>query len=464
MIFPRRAPVRPRVLSPATNETVLLEDLIGSCVEQRPYHAVEIMGGPRSGKTTALAHLASLALANGLTLVDDAQRGDLHLGGAERLIVYTTRRQLDCCDLRCELVPWRDDDLIEYLLSTHPDRCSSVMARYTADGNRGLLAGKPELYCMVAEQFAGSECVHDLRTALRQGIAERAVDPQTLEDARFLAAALLLKEEQLAEGRSRQMRLGGVDPELFCLLAYRWVQILLTADRVLSVLKECSRHPFPTHKLPRELVMEISQLAEREPAVMLRLQELMESGEADYVPMVASVLHFADPQWRPSRDVCSYLPGAYLSNARWKSIDLSEVNLQLADLRRCDLRHANLEGARLVKAILRGSKLSGVCMAGVRAYRADFTDADLTDAEMTGGRFGRAFFAGSVMNHVFAEGANFQRADLRGASLHQARLSRCDFREALLDGADFQDADMRGVDLSEQNLRQTVLRGSESRG
>lgn len=100
----------------------------------------------------------------------------------------------------------------------------------------------------------------------------------------------------------------GVTGELFGLLGHRWVQVLLTADRVISLLKEDSEHPFPTHELPRALVGEVAQLAESDPAVLLRLQELVDGGKAEYKPMAASVLHLADLQWRPNRDRCSYLP------------------------------------------------------------------------------------------------------------------------------------------------------------
>ena len=41
------------------------------------------------------------------------------------------------------LAPWDQDDLIEYLLATHRDRCASVMARLKASDDRGLPRGHP---------------------------------------------------------------------------------------------------------------------------------------------------------------------------------------------------------------------------------------------------------------------------------------------------------------------------------
>src|SRR5262245_65682318 len=57
MLEPRRAPVRPRVISPVSGETLLLEDEIQALLERGVMGMVWISGGPGSGKTTALAHL-----------------------------------------------------------------------------------------------------------------------------------------------------------------------------------------------------------------------------------------------------------------------------------------------------------------------------------------------------------------------------------------------------------------------
>ena len=55
-----RARVRPRVISPGTSEAVLLEDEIGPLIQQGECGFVQIVGGPGSGKSTALQHLAAI--------------------------------------------------------------------------------------------------------------------------------------------------------------------------------------------------------------------------------------------------------------------------------------------------------------------------------------------------------------------------------------------------------------------
>jgi len=46
MLEPRRAPVRPRVISPTTGETLLLEDEILSLLERGKTGIVWLVGGP----------------------------------------------------------------------------------------------------------------------------------------------------------------------------------------------------------------------------------------------------------------------------------------------------------------------------------------------------------------------------------------------------------------------------------
>ncbi len=55
-----RARVRPRVISPETSEAIPLEDEIGTMIQAGRCGVFVIAGGPGSGKTTALRHLAAI--------------------------------------------------------------------------------------------------------------------------------------------------------------------------------------------------------------------------------------------------------------------------------------------------------------------------------------------------------------------------------------------------------------------
>src|SRR5262249_19610621 len=113
MLEPRRAPVRPRVTSPASGETLLLEDEILSVLDPGATGIVWLSGGPGSGKSTALAHLAAvLAHSDRVDLHDDdwsipGQRGKLSIGGG---IAGTAPKGAIVYDL----AQWDNDEIIEY--------------------------------------------------------------------------------------------------------------------------------------------------------------------------------------------------------------------------------------------------------------------------------------------------------------------------------------------------------------
>ena len=44
-----------------------------------------------------------------------------------------------------ELAPWCEDDLIEYLLATHPKQCGSVVGRIRAASGKSPFLGSPEI-------------------------------------------------------------------------------------------------------------------------------------------------------------------------------------------------------------------------------------------------------------------------------------------------------------------------------
>src|ERR1044071_5084864 len=128
MIASQIAPVRPRVSLP-TGGDLPLDDEVRRFVDSGAAGVIAIYGPPGSGKTTALAHLAATIPA-GVTLVDADQARLMHVADRAVLFVYAAEAPLHIRHLATyRLSPWSEDELIEYLLARHHEKCASVMKR-----------------------------------------------------------------------------------------------------------------------------------------------------------------------------------------------------------------------------------------------------------------------------------------------------------------------------------------------
>ena len=156
MIQPQRALVRPRAFSPVSGQTLLLEDLVIDLAQAGQRRPIKIAGGPGSGKTTALKHLAAILTDRdsssnemGYEFLDEPRtKEEILLQAHKRQIVFTSEGILfDDQDWpKLQISPWDEDDLMEYLMGLHPERCGAILAalRQTDDGEK--LEGIPKLW------------------------------------------------------------------------------------------------------------------------------------------------------------------------------------------------------------------------------------------------------------------------------------------------------------------------------
>jgi uncharacterized protein YjbI with pentapeptide repeats/energy-coupling factor transporter ATP-binding protein EcfA2 len=471
MLAPQRALVRPRVISPVSGETLLLEDEIASLVERGETGLVWLMGGPGSGKTTALAHLAAV--------LPDSKRVSLHDGSSvpnepRKLVVgcgdagSVPKRAL----LVYQLFGWGDDEIIEYLLATTPSHCQSVVQRCNSSADKQFLLVNPELTCHLIDILAADENISTLNDALRRLVDIRVPAGEVRELAWQWCLAIIQGDANL--GTLLRVPLEKVCdfPTLQRLLAHSPVVLMLAADRVANALRADEPCLFLAKALARELIHEAAMRIRDDQRALDKLKTIVAARKRELHAMAASLLHAARIGWRPEVAVVpgwrKLLPGqkhvtpllakAYLERASWPGIVLSRVDLTGADLSDSDLFNAVLDDSNAKGANLRGAKLTG---ASLLRFSAD--DAFLSRADLSYTRASESYYRDADLECACFEGALLKEASFRGAKLSRANFVRANLAEADLVTAEIDEADFSQAEFQGARLTGLVLRLAEFR-
>src|SRR5260370_24251681 len=130
MIQPQRAPVRPRIVCPASGEALPLEDEVRRLLDAGVSGLVPILGEAGAGKTTALQHLAAVLPPEArVQLQDECDLAEMSISQADRLVIYAAQRaQAETQQAAYWLGPSGADDAIQYQLAVPKERCASRMA------------------------------------------------------------------------------------------------------------------------------------------------------------------------------------------------------------------------------------------------------------------------------------------------------------------------------------------------
>ena len=155
-------------------------------------------------------------------------------------------------------------------------------------------------------------------------------------------------------------------------------------------------------RFPEELLRATAPLICGDEAVVRQLKQILASRKRARHPMAASLLHAAQPSWRPADGRAPLLSGAYLAGVRWPGIRFGRLDITAADMTNSDLSEAQLNNVSARLAQLSGIRLHGARLSGLSASKATLVSADLS--------------------HVRAPQANFEGAILERANL-EARCS-----------------------------------------
>jgi uncharacterized protein YjbI with pentapeptide repeats len=464
MIAAQRALVGPRVLSPDTGDSVLLEDVVRDLLASRSRGSLCLVGAAGAGKTTALQHLAAIFSSADLTLLDEPTPQKV-FAYSHWLALTAVRADSSRNAPIFRLAPWSEDECIEYLLAAHKDRCRSVMSRLRDDEQLSLLQGNPQLLRLVLDELAADETLTSVRSALLRSIEQLSHNSDSRSLVERAGFDLLLPSLEAGAGLAQLKQRG--EEALLTILRHRPVQLFLAVAYVMRELHGRANGECLEFRLPRDLVLNIAAEAARQPPLidLLRSEFMFASRQQ---AMAASILHAARINWSPEPGSKLFLGGAYLDGIVWTGIRLSSVVFAHTDLHGANLRNAKLDSVTAPGGNFAHADLHGAFLPRINTERANFADADLSSCFARGGNFFQANFERANLQGANLPRASFAKANLTRANLRGANLRNASFVETCIDEANFAEANLTGAVLGGLKLgvacfTDTTLRNADLR-
>ena len=448
---PHPAPVSPRVRLRPFEASLPIEKQVEALLAKKTRGAVNLVGPPGSGKTMAMEHLAAKLDPDAPVCFADGRDPQMRPPTGKCLVLVPSREPLDQKHLvTLEMSPWTDEDLIEYLLATHPGRCRAVMDKIRNDPIRASLRGLPELWRIVLDEMAADDEVAGVEAALSSVLFRHLSDPQ-MRDAAERQCLFALAPW----GITRPIPHYTLEPKLDRIVRHQPVRMMLAARRLTQGLRDGTAWDELKGKLPDDLIEHCGLHVRLYPAAQDTLESML-GGQDDQVhAMAASILHAACASWRPGGQNTLNLCDAKLSYVQWSNVDLSGSHL-----RRADLRHATLARANLTRADLTSASLNQAMLADLKAANVVLRRASLRAANLSGASLYLANLAGADLTEATLDGASLRNAVLRHAVLRQCSLRSAELTEADLSEARVEGADFTGANLSRAILSELPLRGA----
>jgi uncharacterized protein YjbI with pentapeptide repeats len=458
IVTPAFAIVRPRACVTRTGEIGLLEEIVEEIANEYGSGFIRLTGGPGSGKSTALAHLAAIFSYNeNITFLDNPTPEQLDACSSESITIAAMQSG-GGRNMELALQPWGTDELIEYMLAAHHDDCGSVIARLGADAKRGWC---PQLAAIVMDRFAADYELHDASDALVVHMRELLADARQQNAAAEYSLATLVGGSDTLVKAIVKLDRSRCPSEAVSLLRHKLVQLPLAASRIIGLLHK-GYFADLENKLPFDLIELLGWQCAASPVALEQLRKSMALRRAELAhPMAASVLLIAEPNWRPERPSRPWwLTHGCFHFAQWNEVNLFSARLEHADFSDANLEGANLETAALSSANFSGAMLRGAKMSRVNARETSFAAADLRQAKMPSANLAKADFNNANLSEAALMMAHLNDANFSEAILRKTDLSQASLVGASLDGSDFTDANLTQANLVGTDLRNACLNGA----
>ncbi len=469
--------MRPRAQSPTTGESLPLEDLVADLVQWGKGLPIQIIGGPGSGKTTALRHLASVLAdrfppSNGLDFIflDEPRSIEeiLFLAKKGQVILAYPRMLKGLPEVECwptlQISSWEVDDLLEYLRCRYPTRCGDILAALRRTRDAEKLEGIPELWAMTLDYLATHDTgIVPVLAALRLAFLDKARDQNHLQFALKAGLAHELKMSKLIGSYTE--KLSALAPDIANLLRHAPMRHVLAVEAIAGDLDAGGKCLYLADRLARPVVQLLAERIGDMPKALAQVKSFLTQKVVAVQPTAASIQHQLDRQWLQKFPVGESIPlpemtGSYLDHADWPKVDLAGAKLSMADLSFANLEGASLKEATAWQATFHAAILARVHMNGFAAEKAIFNQVDLTDARAVAAKLNHAVFQRAKLDGAMFHRSELRQADFTGASLVKVSFTESIFEKTILADTDCTDANFSLAQIAGTDFRSARIDGA----
>lgn len=453
---PARALVRPRVRRSGSALPRLLEEEVAELLTLGKRVDVRLVGTRGCGLTTALRHLAAVFAGDPRLWVSESHTA---AAPSEALVRVRNRHGLAIADLDFELLPWTDDDVLEYLLAAHRETIGPAFTAWRR-GPEHDLGRHPGVCRSVLDALAMAPELGEPRTALAKvlrehlgpkhaALADRAlrlfVPPPTRSVPGTADRAAHLVELQRAVGSTTAIG-------------------QLAAGRLLELASQQDRRLRVELRWSPSLRSGVEHALRTAPDLAAMLRGLADQPRLRHKALVLGSLCIHERGFRPARPLHGNLPHAWLHGidlssryvrARLAHAELDHASLREAHVDRCDLTQASLRRANAERCQWTRLNAPGLRAEALVGPSSCWPEAMLRGADFRGADLAAAAFPAACLDRANLQGTSLPNADLRRASLGYARLDQADLTGARCEDAHFESVDLRTTKLVGAECRST---------